>query len=445
MTLSLLLFAASALANEFFVVSDFHFDIAYNGHYNASSNCSMYLAIGQQGQPVPTQAKDYAEYGRYGCDSPLALLESAVLAMQLVNSDPEFILLTGDIIGHRTSSLLDPSGEYDPQFSHSLVMNSTAAVIALFKEYFPDTQVVTTIGNNDGYEDYWTPSESEASDYLAELRTLFAKINPSISSSFTKLGYYTSVTRDGRLVISLNSNYFSIKRYNIATRPAEQQLLWLDNELSSTDRRVIVSMHIPPGSSMFGGGSFDSSEVVIKEFVEILQRHHDKIDFLMSGHYHSSSFQLIPMTNLAVLIHAAVSPVYGNNPTFRYYTAESSTFDYEDYVLNLMKPEDGWTREYTYSHIYRSPASDFKQLYQDLFASEALLLQYLVYSHGAKDNFGVDVDESYIWKISTGTTLQEHELGRRIALCSFRYVSNQEFEWCKNSLLPISSASLRDK
>lgn len=433
-----LLLTSLACAAEFFVVTDLHLDPTYNGNYNTSSSCSSHPTNGTLGHFAPVQAEDYAHFGRHGCDSPFSLVESCVKAMQLVNPEPEFILLAGDIVGHRVRSLLGPDDKHDPLFNRRLVMNATEAVVSLFESYFPETQVIYLMGNNDGFEDYWTPSEAEASDYLVEMYSKFSRLNPNISNSFTKLGYYTSVTRDGSLVICLNSNYFSIKRSNVAKKYSEEQLEWLDSELALTDRRVIVSLHIPPGSSMYAGGEFGTSDVVIDELVRIFQRYQDKIDFVMSGHFHSTAFQLIPQTNLGVLVHPAVSPVYGNNPGFRLYTSKGSTFDFEDYFLNLKKPEDVWTLEYTYSHIYRNPASDFKQLYEDLSSNEVLLLQYLVYAHGLKDNYGTDFNESYIWKISTNSTLADHEKGRRIALCSFKYVNNSEFEWCKNGLLPIS-------
>mmetsp|Transcript_4804 Transcript_4804/g.8964 ORF Transcript_4804/g.8964 Transcript_4804/m.8964 type:complete len:446 (+) Transcript_4804:532-1869(+) len=444
MALSLLFLASTAFAAEFLVVSDFHYDVAYNGHYNASANCSSELANGQQGMPAPAQAEDFVAFGRYGCDSSLALIESSIQAMSIVNAAPDFILVTGDLIGHRTNSLLDPNEEYNPEYNHELVLNSTSEIVALFETYFPGTQVIFTLGNNDGYEDYWTPSESEAEDFLAQLKDIFGRVNPSMSESFTQLGYYTSVTNDGSLVISLNSNFFSIKRSIVAKKPSEEQLTWLDQQLYSTDRRVIVSLHIPPGSSMYGGGVFESSDFAIDEFVRILQRHQDKIDFVMSGHFHSTAFQLIPLTNLGILVHPSVSPIFGNNPGFRHYISKGSTFDFVDYFMNLKKAEDGFLPQYTYSHIYRSPARDFKQLYEDLSSNEVLLIQYLVFAHGLKDNYGIDVHESYIWKISTGTSLQDREKGRRIALCSFKYVNNSEFEWCKNGLLPISATSIRE-
>lgn len=42
------------------------------------------------------------------CDPPLALIESIVKEMHRVNPHPDFIIITGDYIGHRVKSFKPP-------------------------------------------------------------------------------------------------------------------------------------------------------------------------------------------------------------------------------------------------------------------------------------------------------------------------------------------------
>ena len=105
-----LIFFPTALAN-YFILTDLHFDIAYNGSYNQTYVYQKLAYLSHNQTTVPTE--NVQPLVRPFCDSSLALINSTLLAMVEIDPNPEFILVLGDSIGHYTSRLIQPNGVYN--------------------------------------------------------------------------------------------------------------------------------------------------------------------------------------------------------------------------------------------------------------------------------------------------------------------------------------------
>lgn len=174
----------------------------------------------------------------------------------------------------------------------------------------------------------------------------------------------------------LNTNYFGILS---SKRPESiDQLEWLKTELDESEMPVILLMHIPPGFSMFDGGEEGWHEDYTNIFIEILKRNEDKVKFILAGHRHSGTFKIIPETKLPIMVHPALSPIFSNNPSFRYY----NNSDYTDYILNLYIEDPEWSIEYSFMSFFETQTLDFEAIYQDLASDDDKLNEFLRHTRG---------------------------------------------------------------
>ena len=76
---------------SFWHISDLHLDYLYEKGGNVSNFCHQQTG----GNNNVTSDSEVEEWGNYRCDSPLLLVDSALLAMQTIQSQPQFIVWTG--------------------------------------------------------------------------------------------------------------------------------------------------------------------------------------------------------------------------------------------------------------------------------------------------------------------------------------------------------------
>jgi len=393
----LILVFLKAQAKEFFVLSDIHYNIGFET--NLTFPCQ-----------VPSGA-----LGKLRCDTPKEVIESTLTYMQSLNPNPEFIVVLGDSLSHYTLSL-SKEGEVDPVQNKFLVRQSHIEVTDLLSRHFPNTQIVQVLGNNDGYANYKKPTEREAAqfyDFLFELWRPFT----SISSSFYDGGYYTTHTKDFFLVV-LNTNFFSVR--NEESKDAQEQLNWLDEQLEH-DQQTIVLLHIPPGFEMFNWGEQTWHPSFAESFIRIIQKHQGHIRLILGGHYHNGGFQLIPGTNLGVLLHNSLSGIFFNNPGFRKYTYTPDSLDFSEYSLDLLDSSPNWKYSYAYSELFGT-----------LSLEEALEIeQEEVFDQFIAKSFGFPEPNELMWKVATNDT-QNTSYSRQVALCSFKFIKASDFLNCKN-------------
>ena len=146
------------------VLSDVHLDVRYVTN-TGSPHCK-------------TSSNGFAAHGTYHCDSPMALLQSALRQMQRVLpctnatagcTRAAAILLPGDLFAHCEWQAPDPFCSLPD------VLVAMDAVLAAVRTAFPWTPIIVSPGNNDIYPDYLMPIDVLHSAWVANVTQVFAK------------------------------------------------------------------------------------------------------------------------------------------------------------------------------------------------------------------------------------------------------------------------------
>ena len=418
---ALLIFLPFAACN-FFILSDIHFDIAYKANYNSSYYCHSVLIKGQT--TIPEETLDIQALSRPFCDSSLELVESSLSEMQRIDSDPEFILITGDLIAHYTSTILTSTGSFSPSYSQSLVQESFQKLASSCDKFFPNTQIIPLIGNNDGYADYEMPTGLDKLEYLEFLYSVWEPLSKGMSRKFFTDGYYSIKSKNGLNVIVLNSNFFSVNYLNIGVQGGVQ-MIWLKGQLEGNSNNILI-MHIPPSLTLYSGGELSWYDYYSEVFLKMMSEYSESIIGIFAGHYHIGSFQLIGQ--IPIILNPSISPYFGNNPGFRYYN--SNLTDFSQYNLNGYNVTGEW-ESYSFSSMFGYDLN-FTRLYQDLYSGKVELYDYLRSINGLWLN--PEMPNSQVCKgvfgsaCSKGTTYI-----KQVLLCQIIYHTSTQFQDCMNN------------
>ncbi len=180
----------------------------------------------------------------------------------------------------------------------------------------------------------------------------------------------------------LNTVFFSTLYDNACGKstqtPALDQLNWLGKALEAArtaGERVWLLMHIPPGlngyqtaESVKGGGpaiTFWQPELTSR-FLQLVGEYRSMIQAVFAGHTHMDDYRVISRDGqpaLFIKIAPAVSPIYGNNPSFQVYQYDRDSgaiLNYQTfYLTNLASggqgaspPAGHWAMEYDFRQAY---------------------------------------------------------------------------------------------
>eukprot|EP01104_Vermistella_antarctica_P007810 TRINITY_DN1924_c0_g1_i1.p1 TRINITY_DN1924_c0_g1~~TRINITY_DN1924_c0_g1_i1.p1 ORF type:complete len:572 (-),score=82.67 TRINITY_DN1924_c0_g1_i1:35-1750(-) len=372
-------------ARTFFSVSDFHYNPYYDESLGESCAC---MDLGN-GAPCPPDSTSLAwrALGQHGCDSPASLVNLTLETMQQMEPNPDFILVPGDLTFHDEWRFNPTQAEADDVLA-SIISFVTNKIV----EVFPDTPVITTLGNDDFYPDY-----NVTQSWLARIASIWSPLltqygDPDAVTTFTKGGYWRATLDNfggGSLrlvVLAMNTVTYSVKNPNT---PADGfcglsngndpygQLEWLKDQLkqAQSDGDVVwVLGHIPPGVDYFGLAT-DWKGCYIDDYLELTEPYLETtLRAQVFAHEHSSLYYMNgppPSSggpgSLVAMMNSAVSPIYSNNPTYR-------TYEYSENTLSLTD----------FSDRYLAMGSDGPQEYQDLYTS-------------AKDEYSLTSFDSSQW------------------------------------------------
>lgn len=417
--------ASLAADLKFFVFSDIHVDILYKENYSKEFQCHQ-ESIKPDLDVHPTPTDDIKPIGRFGCDPPIRLIESAFNYAKSINKDPDFIIITGDFIGHYTAIILTDSNQYLPLYNMEMIFATYSQIMQSLKELFPNTKIIPVIGNNDGYHDYQVPKGIDGRILMDFLYGIFSEL-VEIPEEFLTGGYYSIVVASYEVVV-LNTNYFNVWGKEDNEAEAMEELSWLDRKLKSSMGGVILTMHIPPGINIYQFGSVSWKREYTKIISEILIQNKDKIDFIFTGHFHSGLFEIIEGLDVGIFVNPAISPIFGANPGFRYYTVVGNNRDYIDYHLNLYDGETEWREQYRFSEFFGLETFNMQDIYKQLSEDQEKLESYLLHSY----NLGQSTAEiEYYWGLIFQSKFTESSTrGFRAALCSFEYIDPLDYERC---------------
>eukprot|EP00003_Mantamonas_plastica_P023927 TRINITY_DN438_c0_g1_i2.p1 TRINITY_DN438_c0_g1~~TRINITY_DN438_c0_g1_i2.p1 ORF type:complete len:501 (-),score=142.44 TRINITY_DN438_c0_g1_i2:43-1431(-) len=342
---------------SFFHLSDIHYDPMYSPTLNSTTLCRTvgpdtlfggkadyeldleHLDAEKVAKSLPASYQYIAKtFGQVGCDTPFPLMTATFDAMKQVDANPDFILITGDFVGHHL-----PTSD--------LVLSTINNVTQTLKDTFPGVPLFPTIGNNDLFPDY-TLLEDSMDQWLAKLYQIWGPLIPSDQKqTFLQMGSYSVVlpNTQTRLVV-YNSIYYSKKHKpsdSTVTDPMNQ-FEWLDAQFASAredKQRVLLATHISPGSVAFNGDDLWHKRFR-SQFSTIIQEYQDVISAHLYGHEHRDGFRIMnadqdtqddsPISG--ILLAPSITPITGNNPAFRHMSMDGSSSilsDYTDYYADL--------------------------------------------------------------------------------------------------------------
>ncbi|XP_064483650.1 acid sphingomyelinase-like phosphodiesterase 3b [Ornithodoros turicata] len=389
-------------------------------------------------------------YGDFHCDSPEALIRSALEAMAKVKPNPDFVLWTGDNSAHSEDSTL-PQVYSDNRFVSILLSRHT----------FNKTVIVPALGNHECVPPNVMPP-SNSSFYRGFLtRGGYAKLLVGASTdTFEKGGYYSrQLNKHLRILVLNNVLWYAANQKTCNMHDPSDQMHWLQKQLEdarSSQQKVFITGHIAPGFNNRANPGQVAFQLYHKEhsmkFNSLMSEYADIVAGQFYGHQHSHAFVLISSGSGSVStaahlsgsvtpwgsIHArAVNISIPVNPSVRLYKYDRSTgnlLDYTVYFMNLTQanadydqartsneaaqPNMLWQPLYTFTTAYNVPdasTASVLALYAKMVAGEDVIAQYVRYTTSLKD-FG-PCDDFCI----------------RVHLCAIGHTDTMDYQTCMNS------------
>lgn len=336
---------------RFAVVTDLHYDPLVSPEYNQSTYCRPPEAAGAQFHPELFYGRVRApkvtgggQYGRYMCDSPRALVDSAAAHMRAtLGSGSSGAVSFGLVLGDNVAHFLD----------NASFLEATKYSATLLKDVFGDIPVVPAVGNNDVLPDYEAVCNSAHYAMLADLWVRQGWLDADQVPFFRYSGAHSRVVPGTSLrVIALNTNLFSFK--NRAPAPLDDcgQLAWLSGQLATAAAQgedVYIIGHIPPIVDWYGRRAL-WREDARTAFWDVVGKSAGRaaVRALLFAHTHKDEFRVVPEGTLGgtppeqpafgVLVNPSVSPNTENNPAWRIYeTARYEPASFQQYYLDLRR------------------------------------------------------------------------------------------------------------
>ena len=349
-------------------------------------------------------------YSPYGQDPNWALLQSTLDAMRKAEPDPTLVMITGDLLAHGFPQKYAQAIPDTNRDHYRAFVSKTVSFIALeLRKRYGKSQILLTPGNNDDdCGDYNIVAGGPfLSDTARTIRSL-ARAHGRFTEEWKSLGSYTLQPRGirGLRIVSVNSVFFSNKYQSVSFAdgctavqsdgPA-RNFSWLESTLSRAAQnreKVWIMMHIPPGidgySTMVSYRTLSQaassappdlcSQAIVPMwkpfwtdlFDRLIAQYPTTITAIFAGHDHTDDFRVIHAGQAGqqfVLIDPPVSPIYGQNPSFRvvtFATGGALTDQTTWYLTNLEAARTTvpgtWMPEYTFATEWHSPRLDAASL-----------------------------------------------------------------------------------
>mmetsp|Transcript_11244 Transcript_11244/g.16523 ORF Transcript_11244/g.16523 Transcript_11244/m.16523 type:complete len:464 (+) Transcript_11244:206-1597(+) len=347
---------------EFIWLSDIHYD-PYYGQAPAVGHCNATMS---------------PKYGQRECDSPKALVQSALSQMAKAISPADFILITGDFFRHESDKLVDSVNQMT-----TVLANLSNIIRFVFPE---NMSIIPCIGNNDVTPDYYLDI-ANASETLNTLTQAFLPfLREEEIPTFSRGGYLARNVTDRLTILSLNTIVYS-SNHNPESQSTIKdpfdQFEWLQSQLEiarSSERAVYISGHISPSI-----GSYRLKQLwresYLRKYYLIVNKYEDIIAGQLFGHIHSDEFRLTS-SKTPLLLAPSLTPIFGNNPSFRrvYYTAAGEIFDYDTYYLDVENNQT-WMQAPSFREAFSLPDMTYDSLRHILDNFERVWKTFLTRQH----------------------------------------------------------------
>lgn len=287
-------------------------------------------------------------------------------------AQPNFILILGDIVGHKRSS-------------SDSALESEATVFKVLKDTFPYTPIFYTFGNNDSLTINYGPFKGSdgnpydiakyaggwANGFLSTGTTCEDKKNnfPCMITEDTTNGYYSAYLESNLRLISLNSVLFSPNRTQTIEQDAMNQLQWLDAQLETArmnQEGVLIVMHVPPGNNIYNHSNFwlPKEQAV---FLKIVSTYQHTIIGILASHTHTEELRVIKDVSkndiAGIYLVAGLSTSHGNEPavkTFYFFKEDNQWLlaNYEAFHFSLDNSNLIFSKLYDYLSYYCNGQED---------------------------------------------------------------------------------------
>ncbi len=374
---------------SFAVVSDLHFDPF------ATPALVQALAASMPSEKQVTSASDSVQtFSRFGEDTNLPLLFSAMKALSRAAGSSDFVLVPGDLLAHRFEERAAAAlGTVpDAQAVRELTTNTMRYVAGSLQAALPGRPIILALGNND----------SDCGDYRIEPQGAFLAatrdtvrqlagedlVAAEFNETYLAGGYYRMrhPTLQKTTILVVNDVLWSREYRNSCgdngLAAATAMMSWLERELINArneERRVWLVHHIPVGVDSYISLRNTSTltcpfpvtsflkEPFASRFLNLLRVFASTLQASFSGHTHRDSYRLVADGVKPVgldKIAPAISPVFGNAPGFHvfdYNLKSGELSDFSTWYLANLELVGGdiaadWQQEYTFTQAYGEPA-----------------------------------------------------------------------------------------
>jgi len=352
---------------RFAQLTDIHVDLNYQE--GSSTQCDG-ISCCRGGTPSE-QKYSAGEWGDYKCDIPLKTVTTALNKIKEQNVD--FLIWTGDIVSHDMSLTKEEK--------LGVIEKVTFEIMEKFK-----IPVYPLIGNEECYPDhqFGIKGESWLTNALDAMWENWIGMN---SKTFSKFGHYSLKHKDTDLrIIAINTLACDVENFALianATDPGEQ-ISFLQQELSKAEQNneaVYIIGHVPPATS-------SCLSPWARHYSVLVERYQNIIKGQFYGHTHSDEIRLSRSfgghnPTSVQFIAPSLTSLSNRNPSFRIYSADSSSFEiknYHQWRLNLAASYPGFKEVYdflSYYNLNNLLPSTLEKLAQEMKTDELVSLKYL--------------------------------------------------------------------
>ena len=446
---------------RFLWLSDIHLDMFY---YDKSSPQAKREAqttlknLVDDSDPQALRWKDHSQWGPIldqsvtqggsynarGSDANHKLLQAVLDQASRVLHTPEFIVITGDHLGHdfgANYAALAPTSMQTAALYNDFATQTLAYIAKSVRDHFDHgAPIFATLGNNDAYcGDYDIRLDQPDSTFLADtaatfLRYFLPDLSPdeekAFRATFLEGGYYLAdlpVGDDKQLVVLNSIPFMDSDHYpqdwstysgskTICAKgevldPAKQ-LSWFTDLVDNGSGQAWVALHVPPGIGCYGSSKDWTADRLTTFKNAFLGDGGLSLAGTFAAHSHMDSFKLMRDGSgkavSFVLQGPSVSPNHSNNPSFRVVTYDPKDLHIVDHDTHYIDLNTGWWSSFSFDETYGATAVDtesLEALYQAMVGGDAHAWELFVSGYTVRTRLCTDsikTDCVSLGKLSAG-------------------------------------------
>jgi hypothetical protein len=210
--------------------------------------------------------------------------------------------------------------------------------------------VITALGNNDdACGDYQGDQPDATTKALGEMLAPL-EASAAVRSDAERIGSYAvpmphTARRDVIVLDDVDwTNHFKTCAGGDGAAEATATLQWLSRALAAerrAGRTALLIMHVPPGIDAFSSKACPApgapfwTDSALDGFVRLASSYRDVVKVAITGHTHMDDFRVVTDRDrpaLAVRISPAVTPLFGNHPSYTLFQYDLGDGDIDDYA-----------------------------------------------------------------------------------------------------------------